>query len=103
MEDGKQPKYLSRFAAAVYLRAVYGLSCTADTLAKKAVTGYGPPFRRGGRSAVYEIPDLDTWAQGLIGPKVHSTAGLPPRDYRQKARPRCPDSEISRLSTEGLR
>jgi len=91
-EDEKQPKYLSRFGAAVYLRAVYGLTCTPQTLAKKAVTGYGPPFRKAAKAALYEIPDLDAWAESLIGPKVHSTAGLPPRDYRKGC-----------LSTEGPR
>jgi hypothetical protein len=88
MEDEKQQKYLSRFGAAVYLRAIYGFSCTVDTLARKAATGYGPPFRKAGGWALYEIPDLDAWAESLIGPKVHSTAGLPPRDYRPKGRPR---------------
>ena len=102
MEEGKQPKYLSRFSAAVYLRAIYGLSCTPDTLAKKAVTGYGPPFGKAGRSALYEIPDLDTWAESLIGRKVHSTAGLPPRDYRPKGRPRRTFGE-GNPANEGLR
>jgi hypothetical protein len=83
MEEGKQPKYLSRYSAAVYLRAIYGLSCTPDTLAKKAVTGYGPPFRKAGRS-------------------VHSTAGLPPRDYRPKGRP-CRTFGEGNPANEGLR
>jgi hypothetical protein len=83
MEDERQAKYLGRFAAALYLRAIYGLSCTVDALARKAVTGNGPPFRMAGRDTLYEVADLDTWAESLIGPKVHSTAGLPPRDYRK--------------------
>ena len=41
-EDEKKAKYLGRFAAALYLRAIYGLSISAETLAKKAVTGSGP-------------------------------------------------------------
>jgi hypothetical protein len=87
-EDEVQAKYLGRFAAALYLRAIYGLSISAKTLDKKAVTGGGPPFRKAGKSALYEVPDLDAWAESIIGPKVHSTAGLPPTDYRPKGRPR---------------
>ena len=46
---------LNRREAAAYT----GLS--ASTLAKRAVTGDGPPMRKLGRRVVYLAPDLDVW------------------------------------------
>ncbi|MGB6177242.1 MAG: hypothetical protein WBF43_13110 [Methylocella sp.] len=86
--DERRAKYVGRFYAGVYLRTIYGLSISETGLARRAVIGNGPPFRMAGRDAIYEIADLDAWAESLIGPKVHSTSGLPPRDCRKTAGPR---------------
>lgn len=80
-----EAKYVGPFYAAVHLRAIWGLSISVNALTRKAVVGGGPPFRKAGRDFLYEVADLDAWAQSLIGPKVHSTAGLPPKDYRRTA------------------
>lgn len=80
-----EAKYVGPFYAGIYLRAIWGLSISTDALTKRAVVGNGPPFRKAGRDFLYEVADLDAWAESLIGPKVHSTAGLPPKDYRKTA------------------
>jgi hypothetical protein len=47
--------------------------CSPKTLAKLAVTGGGPPFRKAGRVPLYSEASVDTWAESKIGPLVHST------------------------------
>jgi hypothetical protein len=50
--------------------------CSPKTLAKLAVIGGSPPFRKAGRIPLYAVPDLDTWAMAKLGPRVSSTAEL---------------------------
>jgi hypothetical protein len=71
-------KYRSRKAASEYLFEVWGLKRSANYLAKLAVVGGGPPFRKAGRNPLYTDDDLDDWARSLIGPLVRSTSELPP-------------------------
>jgi hypothetical protein len=42
-------------------------------MAKLAVVGGGPLSRKAGRFPLYEIADLDTWANLKLGPKRRST------------------------------
>lgn len=56
------PKYLRREAAAEYLKARYGFT-TRKSLAKLASTGGGPPMMKAGGIALYEISQLDAWAE----------------------------------------
>ncbi len=60
--------------ASDYLLSAWGLKRSASYLAKLAVVGGGPPFRKGGRNPLYTTDDLDIWAQSKIGPLVHSTS-----------------------------
>ena len=69
-------KYLNRKAASTYLLSTWGLRRSANYLAKLAVVGGGPPFRKAGRDPLYTVEDLDGWASSLIGPLVRSTSEL---------------------------
>ena len=65
------PDYMRRSDAADYLRTFYALPCRHATLAKLAVAGGGPPFRKAGRYPVYLRADLDAWARQRLGiPRV---------------------------------
>jgi hypothetical protein len=50
--------------------------CAPKTLAKLAVVGGGPPFRKAGRVPLYGEASTDAWAESKIGPLVHSTTEL---------------------------
>lgn len=66
--------YLRRDDAATYVRERYGLPCSRNWLAKLAVHGGGPAFRKAGKFPLYAPNDLDTWATSKIGPRQTSTA-----------------------------
>lgn len=65
-------KFLRRKSAADYLRDKYGWG-SWQTLAKLAVTGGGPVYRKFGRAAVYAPEDLDEWALTKLGAPQRST------------------------------
>lgn len=67
---------LRRDEASAYIRDHYRLPCSEKYLAKLAVVGGGPLFRKASRFPIYDIVDLDAWAQSRIGPKVTSTSQL---------------------------
>lgn len=67
--------YLRRADAAAYLQERYGVG-SIDRLAKLAVYGGGPKFRKLGRYPVYTAEDLDEWAQSRMSPPVSSTSEL---------------------------
>jgi hypothetical protein len=103
---GAKPFYLNRRRSAMFLEASYGAKISPDTLAKMAVSGTGPPFRRLGPHVVYEPSDLSSWAESRLSAKVHSTSGLPPADpFRKRpGRPRmnfrAPRSRSSTMDPE---
>lgn len=70
------PTPLRRGEAAAYIRDRYRLPCADKYLAKLAVVGGGPMFRKASRWPIYDVADLDTWAQSRISPKVSSTSQL---------------------------
>ena len=70
------PKYLRRKAAAEYLRVHWGLPRTANTLAKLAVIGGGPIFRKAGRIPLYAVDDLDSYVEASLGKPLRSTSEL---------------------------
>ena len=66
--------FLRRDEASNYLRTKFGLRCSKQTLAKLAVIGGGPVYRKAGVTPIYEPAELDLWAQTRIGPPQHSTS-----------------------------
>jgi hypothetical protein len=72
-EMATELQYMRRKAAAEYLKVKYGHG-SWRTLAKLAVTGGGPEFRKCGRMVVYEPEALDRWAQSLLGAPQKSTS-----------------------------
>jgi hypothetical protein len=66
--------YLRRLEAADYIRTKYGFPCSRQWLAKLAVVGGGPVFRKAGRTPIYALADLDAWAVNRIGVPQRSTS-----------------------------
>jgi len=70
------PTRMRRKVASEYLLEVHGVSLSPATLAKLAVVGGGPAFRKDGPFPIYELGDLDTFAIGRLGPHRHSTSSM---------------------------
>jgi hypothetical protein len=66
---------MTRAEAARYLTD-HWFPCSPKTLAKLAVVGGGPAFRKAGRTPLYSEASCDAWAESKIGPLVRSTAEL---------------------------
>lgn len=71
-----RPRFLRRNEAAAYVRETWAMPCSRAWLAKLAVVGGGPLFRKAGRFPIYAIEDLDDWARSRISEPVGSTAEL---------------------------
>ena len=56
-------RYFRRTDAARHIRETWGLPCSPRWLAKLAVVGGGPVFRKAGKTPLYLPADLDAWAQ----------------------------------------
>jgi hypothetical protein len=67
-------RLLRRSEAAQYVRETFGIPLSQKTLSKLAVVGGGPLFRKAGRFPLYEVADLNSWANGRLGPKQRSTS-----------------------------
>ena len=65
--------FLRRRQAADYLQSKYGFGAMA-TLAKGAVTGDTPYYRKAGKMVLYTKTSLDEWALKKIGPPQRSTS-----------------------------
>lgn len=65
---------LRRREAAEYLLEVWGVQIAPNTLAKKAVDGTGPAYRRWGKWPYYAIDDLDQYAEERLGARRRSTS-----------------------------
>jgi hypothetical protein len=79
-------KLLRRKAASKYLVNVHGVPCAPSTLAKLAVIGGGPVFRRMNRVPLYSIDDLDQWIVSKLSGPMRFTSDAHPADA---ARPAC--------------
>ena len=66
--------YLRRDQAARHIRDLWGLPCSPRWLAKLAVVGGGPIYRKAGRTPIYAPADLDAWAQARIGAPQRSSS-----------------------------
>jgi hypothetical protein len=69
-----RPPNLRRAEAARYLREEHGVRLAAQTLAKLAVLGGGPPYFKDGRFPVYPVADLDRFAIARLGRLRNSTS-----------------------------
>jgi hypothetical protein len=69
-------RYLRRKAAAEYVRQVWGAPCSPNWLAKLAVVGGGPLFRRAGRIPLYTSDWLDQWMEARLGKPLRSTSDI---------------------------
>lgn len=67
-------KLLRRRAASDYLHETHGLDRAPSTLAKLAVIGGGPIFRRAGRVPLYSTDDLDDWVASILSQPMRSTS-----------------------------
>ena len=68
------PARMRRKVASEYLAEEHGVSLSPATLAKLAVLGGGPAFRKDGPFPVYERTNLDTFATVRLGPLRTSTS-----------------------------
>ena len=69
-------RLLRRAEAAQYVRDKWGYPCSPRTLAKYAVIGGGPSFRKAGRYPLYHPDDLDGWVSDKLSDLVASTSAL---------------------------
>jgi hypothetical protein len=69
-------RLLRRSGAAKHVEETFGIPVSPKTLAKLAVVGGGPKFRKAGRIPLYDPPDLDEWARSKLSPLVSSTSEL---------------------------
>ncbi len=76
-ETDASTRFLRRADAALYVSQTYGFPCSRQWLAKLAVIGGGPMFRKAGRTPIYAPQDLDTWAKDRIGAPQRSTSDAP--------------------------
>jgi hypothetical protein len=72
--------YLRRADAARYIREAHAIPCAPTTLAKYAVLGGGPAFRKAGKFPIYSRDDLDAWASQRLSALVRSTSELVDRE-----------------------
>lgn len=81
-------RFLRRKAASAYLHKTYGLDRAPSTLAKLAVIGGGPMFRRINRVPLYAEDDLDRWVASKLSAPMRSTSDAPPSTDRVIVGPR---------------
>lgn len=67
-------RYFRRTAAAQYVRDTWGMPCSTKWLAKLAVVGGGPIYRKAGRFPLYSHEDLDSWAESRLSAPRRSTS-----------------------------
>lgn len=65
---------LRRADASAYLLEQHGVTLSPSTLAKLAVLGGGPAFRKDGRYPLYDVTELDRFAAARLGEPMSSTS-----------------------------
>ncbi len=92
-------RFLRRKAASQYLEETWGVNRAPSTLAKYAVIGGGPTFRRAGRVPLYSANDLDEWVASKLSPPMRSTSdaavGGQMKTGKTDARRAAPDEDRS--------
>ncbi len=103
-------RFLRRKAASDYLQETHGLERAPSTLAKLAVIGGGPIFRRIGRVPLYLMDDLDEWVASKLSPPMGSTsdtaspkAGMTDCCPQTDLRNECEDSDNGAGETSSMR
>jgi len=69
-------RMLRRPAAASHVEERWGYPLSPKTLAKLAVVGGGPRFRKAGRIPLYDPADLDDWVRSKLSRPIASTSEL---------------------------
>ena len=87
------PVYLRRDKAAQHIRETWGLPCSPRWLAKLAVVGGGPIYRKAGRTPIYAPADLDALAQARIGAPEEVVFGQGVSAPYGEASPQLPASQ----------
>jgi hypothetical protein len=72
--------FLRRAESAAYVSTKFGFPCSKQWLAKLAVTGGGPLYRKAGRIPIYAPADLDAWAEARISSPRRSTSDAGDRE-----------------------
>ncbi len=80
-----QQQYFRRAQAAKFITDTWGIPCSPAYLAKLAVTGGGPPFRKISRFTVYAKADLVAWVESRSTGLLTSTSSQPRRKGFQDA------------------
>ena len=60
----------------MHIHDKWGYPCSPRTLAKYAVIGGGPVFRRAGRFPLYSAEDLDEWVASKLSAPMRSTSDV---------------------------
>lgn len=66
---------LRRAEVPAYLMEKHGIPIALNTLNKMATVGGGPAMRYAGRIPLYDVTDLDKWAEERLTGPVSSTSG----------------------------
>lgn len=66
---------LRRAEVPAYLLEKHGIPLALNTLNKMATVGGGPAMRYAGRIPLYDVTDLDAWAESRLSAPVTSTSG----------------------------
>jgi len=66
---------LRRSDVPAYLMQKHGIPIALATLNKLATVGGGPAMRYAGRIPLYDVADLDRWAEARLSDPVTSTSG----------------------------
>jgi hypothetical protein len=74
MDQRNSRRYFRRTEAANYVREKWGFPCSGKWLAKLAVVGGGPVYRKAGRYPIYNPIELDAWAEARISAPHFSTS-----------------------------
>jgi hypothetical protein len=71
-----EEQLLTRVEASRYLSGDWHIPTSVALLAKLAVTGGGPEYRKAGRTPLYPQDALDSYARSKLSKRVRSTAEL---------------------------
>lgn len=82
--DMRTERLFRRAEASEFIRANWNIRCSVGTLARYAVQGLGPKFRKAGNTPLYPESAIREWAEGKLSPLVASTSEL---DHPPKVQP----------------